>query len=287
MSDTKLLDTRTSLDEIRGWFFDSDIVMFRWFLEHQRAAGRTGTVVELGAYLGKSTVVIGDYVADDEQFVVVDLFESDAPDDDNSREMSSSYSTLTRDAFQANYLRFHPKLPTVYTAPSEAVVEYVEPGTVRFMHIDASHLYDHVAVDVDSARSLLGADGIVVFDDYRSEHTPGVSAAVWEGVLNKGMRPIIVTESKLYATWGDPEALQSELFAWMTENSLAFAEYQTVAGHPLIRGKVRRSGGAAKKKSAAKKVTPPPPAGLRRFVRDWAPPRLLETARRVRARRRS
>jgi hypothetical protein len=203
--------------------------------------------------------------------------------------MASSYSTLTRDAFEANYLRFHPSLPSVYTAPSSAATEYVEPGSVRFMHIDASHLYEHVAIDVDTARSLLQPQGLVVFDDYRSEHTPGVSAAVWEGVLNKGMNPICVTESKLYATWGDPESVQSDLFAWLTENELAFGEYQQVAGHRLIRCKVRGSklAGGAGAKSGKKPPPPPAPTGLRKIAQDWAPPRLLDAARKVRARRRA
>lgn len=304
MNETELLDTRTSLHTIRGWFFPSDVAMFRWLLERQRVQGQTGGLVELGAYLGKSTVVIGDYVRDDEQFVVVDLFDSDAPDSDNAHEMDMSYSTLTRDAFEANFRRFHPKLPSVFTAPSSHVRELVEPGTVRFMHVDASHLYEHVAIDVDSARALLQPQGIVAFDDFRSEHTPGVSAAVWEAVLNKGLKPLMVTESKLYGTWSDGDALQEELMAWLEGDELGWGEYQQVAGHRLIRGKIREATPAKPVGSGtpqdvprqadparSREVRPPQgrspqaPGAMRRLARDWVPPKVLRAARRAGRRR--
>ena len=80
------------------------------------------------------------------------------------------------------------------------------------MHVDASRLYEHVAGDVEAARILLGANGIVVFDDYRSVHTPGVAAVVWEAVLNKGLNPICVSESKLYGTWSEAGPVQDELY---------------------------------------------------------------------------
>ena len=42
--------------------------------------------------------------------------------------------------------------------------EKVAPQSVRFLHVDASHLYEHVANDVDAAQDMLQPDGLVVFD---------------------------------------------------------------------------------------------------------------------------
>lgn len=230
-----LLDSTEDLAVVPGWFLPVDQHLFRWFLSRQREAGIRGDLVELGAYLGKSAIVIGDYVGDGEVFTVVDLFGAEASDVANASENDSSYSTLTREGFEENYLRFHPVLPAVHTALSSAVTEHVDAGSARFVHIDASHLYEHVVGDTAAARSLLAPDGIVVFDDYRSEHTPGVSAAVWGAVLNDGLNPICVTPSKLYGTWGEPAAVRAELRAHLDGDERLWSEVQSVAGHELIR----------------------------------------------------
>lgn len=229
-----LLDTRTDLETVPGWFSWVDQYLFRWFLRRQLDSGVPGDLVELGAYLGKSAIVIGDYLRPGEVFTVVDLFGAEAGDVANAVENSSSYSTLTREGFEQNYLRFHREPPAVHTALSSVVTEHVAAGSVRFLHIDASHLYEHVVGDTAAARSLLAPDGVVVYDDYRSEHTPGVSAAVWQAV-REGLNPICVSPSKLYGTWGDPTAVRAALQAQLGDDDEMWFEVQAVAGHDLIR----------------------------------------------------
>ena len=59
--------------DIDGWFRWVDCRLFQALLGAQ-SESEPGTLVELGCYLGKSTVVIGDYRRAGEDFVVVDLF---------------------------------------------------------------------------------------------------------------------------------------------------------------------------------------------------------------------
>lgn len=75
----------------------------------------------------------------------------------------------------------------------------------------------------------------MVLDDFRSEHTPGVSVAAWEAVLNRGLRPICLSTQKLYGTWGDPEPLQEKLLAMIKERDDFGLSVQMAAGHRLIR----------------------------------------------------
>jgi hypothetical protein len=145
------------------------------------------------------------------------------------------YATLDRQKFEQNYLALFAELPVVVQAPSSTIVDHVKPGSARFVHIDASHLYEHVAVDVDSAQKMLIPDGVVAFDDYRSTHTPGVAAAVWEAVFTKGLRPICVTPQKLYGTFGDPVPHQRRLEAWLAGEGRFFWESQALAGRRLVR----------------------------------------------------
>ncbi|MEE1756770.1 class I SAM-dependent methyltransferase [Streptomyces sp. SP18CS02] len=229
----------SSYSDVKGWFGPVDQLLFDWFLTGQRDAGIRGDLLELGAYLGKSAIFTGYYRAEGESFTVCDLFDSPAPDASNGAEMERSYATLTRRAFETNYLSFHDTLPTVVQAPTSLITGHVRPGSCRFVHVDASHLYEHVHGDVESARLLLAADGIVAFDDYRAEHCPGVAAAVWGAVASGGLRPVCLTGTKLYGTWGDPAPLQEALLRRLESRTDVWHGVEDVAGAPLIRLKPR------------------------------------------------
>ncbi|MFC5662703.1 class I SAM-dependent methyltransferase [Kitasatospora misakiensis] len=224
-------------EDIPGWFFRLDQEAFRHLLTTQSTAGTTGDVLELGSYLGRSAVLLGDHLRPGERLTVCDLFDSAAGDDDNAAEMTMSYrASLTRSGFEANYLAFHPELPTIVQAPTSVLADgRIPAGSCRFVHIDASHLYEHVAGDIEVARRALTEDGLVVLDDYRSEHTPGVSAAVWQAVFTGGLRPVLLTPMKFYGTWGDPEPVRRELLArdWRAEGFTV--DEDTIAGRRVLR----------------------------------------------------
>ncbi|WP_254897793.1 class I SAM-dependent methyltransferase [Kitasatospora sp. NA04385] len=202
-------------DDVPGWFFRADREAFAHLLSRQTAAGTTGDLLELGAYLGRSAILLGDHLQPGETFTVCDLFDLDAPDDENSAEMSMSYrETLTRRAFETNYRAFHAELPTIVQAPTSVLADgRIAADSCRFVHVDASHLYEHVAGDILVARDALAKNGVVALDDYRAPHTPGVAAAVWEAVFTLGLRPVLLTPEKFYGTWGDPDAVRADLLA--------------------------------------------------------------------------
>ncbi|MFD5087861.1 class I SAM-dependent methyltransferase [Kitasatospora sp. NPDC058406] len=260
-----------SRDTIPGWFFRLDQEAFRHLLAAQSTAGRTGDILELGTYLGRSAVLLGDHLRPGERLTVCDLFDSEAGDADNAAEMTMSYRTsLTRAAFEANYLAFHPRLPEIVQAPTSVLADGRIPAdSCRFVHVDASHLYEHVAGDIEVARAALAEDGLVVLDDYRSEHTPGVSAAVWQAVFTGGLRPVLLTPMKFYGTWGDAEAVRRILLArdWRAEGFTV--DEDTIAGVPVVRlNNAVRSG-------AAPRSTP------RRLLLDLLPPVATRTVRRA------
>ncbi|MDH6580140.1 class I SAM-dependent methyltransferase [Kitasatospora sp. MAP5-34] len=225
------------LGDVPGWFWDLDRHAFDWFLDRQEITGLTGDLLELGAYLGRSAIVLGRHLRDGEKFTVCDLFDSDAPDEENAAEMVMSYRrTLTREAFETNYLAFHDELPTLIQAPTSVLADgRIKAGSCRFVHVDASHLYEHVAGDIQVARAALKPQGVLVLDDYRSAHTPGVAAATWEAVFNHGLRPICLTECKFYGTWGDPEPLQRELLRSSGGADGCHVSTDTIAGQRVLR----------------------------------------------------
>ncbi|MFI8190607.1 class I SAM-dependent methyltransferase [Streptomyces sp. NPDC085946] len=287
------------LADVPGWFPPLDQVLFTWFLEQQQAHGVRGDLLELGVYLGKSAILMGRHLGDGETFTVCDLFGSEAPDRANRAETTRSYGSLTRQAFERNYLSFHDALPTVVQGPTSVISSHVAPGSCRFVHIDASHLYEHVYGDIGAARTALLPDGVVVLDDFRSEHTPGVSVAAWEAVLSRGLRPVCLSTQKLYGTWGDPEPLQEALSRMLGERDDCDLSEQWAAGHRLLRAHARRTqpppfppsrhrtapvpAPAPASCATARAAARPSPSRARRLAADLLPPVVARAIRRARA----
>lgn len=260
--------TTRELRSVPGWFHEPDVLLFRWFLEEQLRQRVVGNLAELGAYQGKSAVVMGEYLREDETFTVVDLFEDAGSSDENRSENRTHYAGLTQRSFESHYRRFHTRMPITVKGPTSDVLDHAATDTHRFVHVDASHLYEHVRADITSARQLLGDGGIAVFDDYRATHTPGTAAAVWEAVVSDGLEPIVVSANKLYGTWGDPEPWLDRLVEWVPTTPLEL-DVQQVRGRRLIRV------GAG-----------PTMDVIAKSWRDYVPPPLLPRLARLRARQR-
>lgn len=204
--------------EIPGWFWAPDTDLFRLLLAESRLRLGAGDLAEIGVYMGRSAVLLGSYKAKGETFTVIDLFGVSAPDQGNQRENNEEYSSLTRAKFETNYRSIHNDLPVVVRDASSAILAHATANNHRFVHVDGSHLYEHVVKDIQSAKTLLMTDGVVVLDDYRSAHTPGVAAAAWQAV-SEGMRPFCLTPLKMYATWGDPSPWRDIIEKWLPSSS--------------------------------------------------------------------
>ncbi|MEU0386911.1 class I SAM-dependent methyltransferase [Streptomyces chartreusis] len=224
------------LDDVPGWFHPLDQVLFEWLLTRQETDGHGGDLLEIGAYLGKSAIFLGGHVRTGEMLTVCDLFESQAPDDENSAELAiySKHSTFTRKEFERNYLDFHDSLPRIIQAPSSTLSGKLKFDSCRFVHIDGSHLYHHVYEDIATAHDVLLPGGIVAIDDIREEHTPGVSIAAWEAVLQRDLRPVCLSSKKLYATWDDPQTIQDDLLDMLKKRGDCKIWVQQAAGHRVV-----------------------------------------------------
>jgi hypothetical protein len=222
-----------TLDDVPGWLKFTDQMLFEWFLT--RPGAPPGDLLELGVFQGKTSIHMGRFRRAGEIFTVCDLFDLARADDSIRPGARKAYADLTQATFERNFLAFHDELPTIVRGRTDTIVSRVAPATCRFVHIDASHMYEHVRGDLLSARKLACMDGIVVFDDYRTEHTPGTAAAVWEAVAVEGLRIICVTANKFYGTWGDATAIQEQLIEMIAGRSDHRCDLQSVMGQRLIR----------------------------------------------------
>ncbi|MFN3953102.1 MAG: class I SAM-dependent methyltransferase [Pararhodobacter sp.] len=199
--------------DVPGWFAPIDQAAFAWILQFQNRTESPGDLLEMGTFKGRSAIVMGRHRREGERFTVCDLFDdittSQAAHATEQRFFRAQ--SLTQAEFERNYLAFHAELPAIVRAPTSTITAHVAPASCRFVHIDASHVYENVREDTHAARRLLRENGVVAFDDFRKPQTLGTAAAVWEAILNEGLRPIANTDFKLYATWGDPLPLQAEI----------------------------------------------------------------------------
>ncbi|UYM06968.1 class I SAM-dependent methyltransferase [Solicola gregarius] len=229
-----------TIQDIDGWFGPVDQILFEYFLRDD-APEAPGDLVELGAYKGKSAAWMGGFLRDGETFTVCDLFGAEAEASANAVENQKSYATLDRVAFEENYRAVRGDLPVVIQGLSSSILEHVSADSARFVHVDASHLYPHVLVDLESAETMLKPGGVVAFDDYRSAHTPGVAAVVWGAIATGRLHPICMTRAKMYGVFGDPTEHASRLRDWLAthDDAPAWVENE-IDGRDIVRFKPLR-----------------------------------------------
>jgi len=201
-----------AIDQVPGWFFPPDTLLFAAVDNFQRERGVTGDLLEIGVYKGRSAILMGFFAGPGERLVVCDLFEEmDAISEENEQERRH-YAKLhdldlpARKDFEGHYLRFHPALPEIMQMRSDRLNGHLPAGTFRMIHIDGGHTMEVVQQDIETARRLLGAGGVVIFDDWANGQQPGVALAIWQEYLKGDLIPLGFTPSKFYATW-DPEGM--------------------------------------------------------------------------------
>ncbi len=258
MTPADVLRAHEQLHDVRGWLAPLDAQVLAVVLDQQTTGGITGDVLEVGVYEGRSAIFLARLLAPGERLVACDLFGDPAPNAANQTENQAQYRSLQRQTFDQNctrYLAELPELPEVHQCPSGELAGRLPAGRFRLVHLDGSHSYEVVRSDIELACGLLGPGGVVVFDDYRSLHTPGVAAAAWTAVSGGGLSALCATPSKLY-TAVDAGAWNTDVLRAQLATLGATVEEDEVAGRTLLRlsAAAPADGGA---KGLARSLTPP------------------------------
>jgi hypothetical protein len=244
---------------VPGWFERVDALLFAAIDWSQRAAGLSGDLMEIGAYMGRSAILLGYFRRDGERLLVCDPFgDRREVSEENAAEQDRWYGGVTRQVFERNFSRFHRRpSDEIIAAPSATLHQRKDELAKRFriIHIDGSHTFEEVQHDIGVSRDLVAEGGMVVFDDVNARHIPGVAAAVWSAVVNDGLIPHVVT-GKLYASWNPIPPLDLSLLS----GGWRFVPH-TVAGTTVLH--------------------PEEAVGTTQRLRRWMPPALISAVKRV------
>ncbi len=227
-----------ALDTVPGWFSALDFRVLVELDRLQRAHGIGGDLFEIGAYFGRSAILLGHLArAPRERLTVCDVFEhAEAIDAESFPPFNHWYGDLTEKAFLEEYGRFHEQPPDVIVGASEDLDVGERAGTCRIVHVDGGHSFDIVRRDVGSARTLLVPGGIVAFGGVATPHFPGVALAVGELVLGGAFVPLCITGSKLYGTWdGGAVDWVAGIDDWVAREPDLGHDVHTLAGWPVRR----------------------------------------------------
>ena len=182
---------------VNGWLTLLDLYLLDRILVEQSQRGFVGDVLEIGCYQGKSAIVLSNRLKSSETMVVCDNF-GVTDKDENLSEINRSYETKYRTIFQENFERFSTGEPRIHATDSRELPALLQPASFRLIHIDGSHLLEYARKDIATSIDALSPGGVIVLDDFRSQHTPGVALALWESVSLVNLQPFLLTARKAY-----------------------------------------------------------------------------------------
>ena len=232
----KFLDKTRRVD---GWLGRSDGLVFLQVSERQVSAGLTADLLEIGAFRGRSAILLGYLLEAGERLFVCDPFEGPAskvPGRALWVDGKRHYPGLTQAGFDRNYARYHATPPVVRKCSSaDLLPQRLVAGPLRLVHIDGSYEPTMVEQDLATALALLAPGGVVVFEDDHSQHNPGVAPAVLAALARGDLRALCLTPWKLFATVGaDALGLVPVLRAWAEASADFRVATAALAGHETL-----------------------------------------------------
>jgi len=210
MSPQQIAEYLKQSRSIRGWFWPAAAYLFGLIEDHQHRSGVAGDFFEIGAFHGKSTLLLAHMARNRGQTLgVCDLFGAD--DEAHARDGRGFYSTFhsnLSDAFDSlDFLRVFIK-PSNRLTPTDTTLD------CRFFHIDGDHEAESVASDLMVAAGAVNERGVVIVDDIYNFAWPGVAEGFFRFMANRPgeLSPIAMGFNKLVLCRPAARALYESLF---------------------------------------------------------------------------
>jgi predicted O-methyltransferase YrrM len=164
------------LRRVPGWLTDDEAWELHEAARTHPAAGLGLTAVELGSWLGRSTVAIATGVRDRGSGVLFAVDPHRGTALHRATGVADTFASFTANVRSAGVEDQVRAIREVSLAARERFGD----APVDLLHVDGSHLYEAVLADIEAWSSVLADAAIVAFHDARDE--PGVARAVAERV---------------------------------------------------------------------------------------------------------
>ena len=152
--------------EIDGWFFPLDQLVFYEIFSIQNSLNIDGDVAEIGVYKGKSLVLLSLLKSESQRLLGFDLFDKDYQE--ITEQNLSAFGTVENVALQKG----------LTSDLSRRELDALLHTPLRFLHIDAGHEYFEVLEQLELFVPFVSDQGIIAMDDYQDREFPGIEAAV-------------------------------------------------------------------------------------------------------------
>jgi hypothetical protein len=150
--------------DFEGFFGDESAALFDIFLSFQKAQKITGNFLEIGVYKGRSALMSGFHLEENEMFHLIDMtYFLD--------EVEEKLNPIL-----GNRGKYHQSLSQVLTADMIGVSKY----SLRWIHIDGEHTGRAVWNDLSLCEPLLSDEGILVLDDFFNPAYPQITEATFK-----------------------------------------------------------------------------------------------------------
>jgi predicted O-methyltransferase YrrM len=179
--DPHFAESKKLAEDIEGMMSPFSMAVVDSLLAFQQVRGITGDVLEMGVYHGKSAAILGRRMSSNETLHLYDI--ADYFDRKNLERAGANirYNIANTERLYRWNLRKQKK-------------------SIRFCHIDASHMFNPTIHEISIADYVLAKDGIVCLDDYTNLNYSQILAATFKYLFTKStnLTMFLVTAEKAY-----------------------------------------------------------------------------------------
>lgn len=179
--DEYFTESKKLADDIEGMMSPFSMAVVDSLLAFQKTRGIGGDILEMGVYHGKSAAILGRRMAATETLHLYDIAEYFDRKNLARVGVNIRYNIAnTQRLFRWNFRK--------------------QKKSIRFCHIDASHMFDPTVHEMAIADYVLSNDGIVCLDDYTNLNYSQILAATFKYLFTKStdLTMFLVTAEKAY-----------------------------------------------------------------------------------------
>jgi len=183
---------------VPGWLNDGAISAVIAFAKWQHDNNVLGDVAEIGVHHGKFFILLANIRRRHERAFAIDIF-----DDQHLNADKSGCGDLSK--FLENLRQYGSEVGlSVLKKDSKKLTRgdfySNKKGNIRLFSIDGSHTAAHTCSDLAIASQLIGADGLIILDDFYNPDWPGVQEGFYRHLMNPGCEtaPFAYGNNKLF-----------------------------------------------------------------------------------------